>query len=169
MIDMIKIVGAAGKINTIKKFLEVTGRVFNKYKIEAQFFDAEMIYGKKHLISAFNHAKRAMEQNTNTSNSLSMELLLYASGERQLKIAIPKMGIKKDKSNIAIVFLTDVNDNIINEILDELSLKRDDKILEGDIITLKKFGLKNKEIETVTKDKYLDLILEKVSLVDIIK
>ncbi|GAG37349.1 unnamed protein product, partial [marine sediment metagenome] len=105
-----------------------------------------------------------------TTNSLGMEILLYASGERQLKLAIPKMGIKKGKGNIAFVFTNGkISDKLVNEILKHLTLKRDDKVLDGDRNTLKKFGLKETEIETVKKAKYGNLILEKVAMVDIIK
>ena len=99
-----------------------------------------------------------------------MEILLYASGERQLKLAIPKIGIKKDHADIAFIFIGNkISDKLIGELLQELSLKRDDKVLEGNINTLKKFGLKEREIKTVSKDKYESLILEKIALVDIIK
>jgi tRNA threonylcarbamoyladenosine modification (KEOPS) complex Cgi121 subunit len=100
-----------------------------------------------------------------------MEILLYSSGERQLKLAIPKMGVKKGKTNIAFVFLNDdkIFDDIIKEFLKKLSLVRKDIVLEGNENTLKLFGIDKKEIETVSKEKYGNLILEKVALVDLIK
>jgi hypothetical protein len=42
-------------------------------------FDANVIFGEKHLISAVEHAVRAIDRKTNTTNSLEMEILLYAS------------------------------------------------------------------------------------------
>ena len=99
-----------------------------------------------------------------------MEILLYVSGERQLKLAIPKIGIKKGKIDIAFIFIgKKIPNKLINDLLQKLLLKRDDKILQGDINTLKKFGLTELEIKTISKDKYGDLILEKIALVDIIK
>jgi hypothetical protein len=58
---------------------------------------------------------------------------------------------------------------MINKLLKQLSLDRDDTVLEGNIDTLKKFGIGENEINTVAKAKYGDLILEKVAMVDIIK
>jgi len=167
---MYKIIGAKGKISNIDKFLEKINSFCEKKSIVIQVFNAEMIFADKHIISAYEHAKRAFEQKTNTTNTLAMEILLYASGERQLKLAIPKIGVKKGQADIAIIFIGDkITDKLIDELMQELSIKRDDKVLEGDINTLKKFGLKESEIKTVSKDKYGGLILEKIALVDIIK
>jgi len=167
---MIMIVGARGNIQDVDSFLKQVLGFAQKHDVVIQVFNAEMIYGKNHLESATEHAVRARDQSTNTTNSLGMEILLYASGERQLKLAIPKMGVKKGKGNIAFVFTNGkISDKLVNEILKHLTLKRDDKVLDGDRNTLKKFGLKETEIETVKKAKYGNLILEKVAMVDIIK
>ena len=167
---MIKIIGAYGNISSVDNFLNQI-EIFAKSKnIVIQAFDADMIYGKNHLISAVEHAARAMDQSTNTTNSFGMEILLYASGERQLKLAIPKMGVKKGKGFIAFLF-TDgkISDQLVDEFFKQLDLERDDKVLEGNEDTLKKFGISENEINTVKKAKYGDLILEKVAMVDIIK
>ena len=167
---MLKIIGAKGDIQNVDIFLQEIGSFAKNNNIVIQAFDADVIYGKNHLISAVEHAIRAMDRKTNTTNSLEMEVLLYASGERQLKIAIPKMGVRKGKVNVAIVFAEEkISDESIDELLERLSLIRDDKVIEGDIDTLKKFGISENEIKTVTKAKYGDLILEKVAMVDIIK
>ena len=167
---MIEIVGAKGNIQDIDNFLKKISKLSKEYNIVIQVFNADMIYGKNHLISSVEHAVRAIKQKTNTTNSIEMEILLYASGERQLKLAIPKMGVKKGEGNIAFVFKNNnISDKIVNEILKKLELERDDKLLEGDINTLKKFGITKKEIETVKPDKYGYLILERIAMVDIIK
>jgi KEOPS complex subunit Cgi121 len=167
---MLKIIGAKGKVQSVDDFLKEIDKIANDNGIIIQALNADVIYGKNHLISAFEHAKRAMDRKTNTTNSLAMEILLYTSGERQLKIAIPKMGVKKGKTNIAFVIIHDkISEKMINKLLKQLSLDRDDTVLEGNIDTLKKFGIGENEINTVAKAKYGDLILEKVAMVDIIK
>lgn len=169
---MIKIIGAKGIIKDINTFLKEIQIFEKKYKILIQVFNADLVYGKKHIISAFNHAKRAFERKSNTTNSLQMETLLYASGERQLKHAIPKMGIKKGKVNIVFIFISKrkvMSDKIINDIMSILNLGKDNKVLEGDENTLKNFGLSEMEIKTIMKDKYGDLILERVAIIDVIK
>src|SRR4030066_37882 len=52
---------------------------------------SDMVFGLDHIRSALYHAKRAMDQGRNASNTLVMETLLYASGERQLQSAIRKL------------------------------------------------------------------------------
>jgi len=173
---MIKIIGAKGNIQNIDSFLKQVIRFAQKHQVIMQVFDANMIFGKAHLISSVEHATRAMERKTNTTNSLDKEILLYASGERQIKLAIPKMGIKKGNGNVAFVLFKDVkagdgelSDHLVYKVLESFSLVRDDSVLEGDIDTLRKFGFKENEIKTVSKAKYGPLILERVAVVDIIK
>ena len=173
---MNKIIGARGNIQDTDSFLKQVISFVKKHHVIIQVFDADMIFGKAHLISSVKHAIRAMEIKTNTTNSLDKEILLYASGERQIKLSISKMGIKKGNGNIAFVFVNDVkagdselSDHLVDEVLDSFSLVRDDSVLEGDIDTLRAFGINENEIKTVAKAKYGHLILEKVAVVDIIK
>ena len=167
---MLKIIGAKGNIVNVDKFLEEINSFSDKHKILIQALNAEMIYGEKHLVSAYEHAVRAIDEGRNTTNSIAMELLLYASGERQLKLGIPKMGVKKGKSTIAFAFIgKKITEDLISEFLKSLTLLKEDKVLQGDINTLKKFGISDNEIKTVKEDKYQDLILEKIAMVDIIK
>ena len=169
---MIKIVGAKGNIKDTDVFLKQVMDFSQDHGFVVQVFDADVIFGKKHLVSAFEHAARAFERKKNSTNSLAMEILLYASGERQLKLAIPKVGVQNGKCNIAFVFVKDtktLDDSSIQILLKKLSLVRDDTVLEGDADTLRRFGLDERQIKTVTKAKYGDLILEKVAMVDIIK
>ena len=170
---MIKVVGAKGKIKDVDDFLEKISIFAKKNNLIIQSFDANLIFGKNHIISAVEHAERAMDRKTNTTNSLEKEILLYASGERQLKLAIPKIGVKKGNSKIAIVIIDNkkeiISNKMVEDLLKLLSFIRDNKILEGDENTLIRFGIKQNEIKTVNKEKYCDLILEKVAMVDIIK
>jgi KEOPS complex subunit Cgi121 len=168
---MIKIFGSKGKISDVDIFLKKISDFSKKNNVIIQSFNADLIFGKNHLISSVKHAKRAFEDKTNTCNSIEMEILLYASGKRQLKHAIPKMGVKKGNSSVVFVILDErkKDDDLIKNLLETTEFKRDDKVIQGDINTLKKFGFKNNEIKTVSKDKYGDLILEKVAMVDIIK
>ena len=170
---MIKVIGAKGTIKDVDDFLEKISSFAKKNNLIIQTFDADFVFGKNHILSAVEHAFRAISRKTNTTNSLEKEILLYASGERQLKLAIPKIGVKKGNVKIAIVILKNKKKIISNKIVDDLLklfyLTRDDKVLEGDENTLKRFGIKEKELKTVNKAKCSDLILEKVAMVDIIK
>ena len=170
--NMIKIIGAKGLISNVDDFLMKISKFAKDNKITIQAFNADVIYDKNHLISAFEHAKRAMDRKTNTTNSLEMEILLYSSGERQLKLAIPKMGIKKNTKKIAFILISKkdyISNYLIQKLLNHLSLRRCDDVLNIDGKNIKKFGINEKEIKTVSTDNYEKLIIEKVALVDIIK
>ena len=176
---MIRILGATGQIQNVEDFVEKVLMFSQRYNVVVQVLDAEVVYGEKHLLSAGEHAIRAMKQKRNSTNSLAMEILLYASGERQIKLGIQKMGVKKGASVVAFVMIdklrdiSEANGNISNEevetFLKTLKFRRDDKVLEGDIDTLQRFGITEQEINTVTSEKHGHLILEKVAMVDVIK
>ena len=173
---MIEIVGAQGNISNVENMLETFQEFCASHNLAGQMFNAEMIYGKNHLLSSILHAQRAMNGHTNTTNSLSMEILLYASGERQLKHAIPKMGIQTGQTSVVLVF-TDgdyskenyLDTTFIDDLLQRLDFTRNDAVIDGTEETLRLFNITKKERQTVVKDKYEDLILEKVAMVDIIK
>jgi tRNA threonylcarbamoyladenosine modification (KEOPS) complex Cgi121 subunit len=48
-----------------------------------QFFDAKHVASPQHLYFAALNALNAFEKNTNISNNLAVEALLYASAQRQ--------------------------------------------------------------------------------------
>ena len=172
---MYTIFGAKGLINNVEKFLDELNEYSNKNNIEIQVFNADLIYGKNHLISSYNHASRTWKRKKNTTNSFKMELLLYASGERQLKLAIPKMGIKNGQNNIAFILIdksnsnTNSNDYLVDDLLKCLSLKRHDEVLNGSFKTLINFGLNKNELKKIPVKDYEKIIMEKVAVVDIIK
>lgn len=170
---MIKVIGAKGKIIDVDDFLEKISIFSKKNNVIIQTFDADLVFGKNHIFSAVDHALRAIERKTNTTNSLEKEILLYASGERQIKLAIQKIGVKLKNEKMVFVFVNnkkkEISNIILKDFLDMLCLVRNDNVIEGDEKTLIRFGIKENEIKTVMNNKYADLILEKVALVDIIK
>jgi KEOPS complex subunit Cgi121 len=173
---MITVFGAQGTIPDVDVFLSKLLTFSNNNDVVIQVFDAQVIYGDDHLISATQHAQRAFQEKTNATNSLLLEIILYAAGERQIHKAIKKVGVKKGKQLIAFVLVDDQKkqgkksyDLVIDNFLRLVHLIRNDKVLEGDKDTLKRFGIKDEEIRTVPESKYCDLILEKIAMVDVIK
>ena len=169
---MIKIIGAQGKVDDVDKFLRKIRQFADENKIIIQIFNADLIYGKNHLVSAVEHAVRAIKTNTNATNSLEMEIMLYASGERQIKLAIPKMGVIMGNSKVAFVIFKDksqIHNSTIDNLIKLIAFRRDDSVLEGNKDTIINFGITKEEIGTVSELKYGDLILEKVAMVDVIK
>ena len=173
---MCKVIGVRVKDNKLdmKGILNKVQYLSKEKNITIQLFDARYIYGSDHLISAFEHAKRAFDQGRAHSDTLAMEILLYAAGEYQIKNALEKVGVNEDTSGLAIIIAGESKDQNVGEILKEISLSGpeillDDEVLIGDNNTLEQFGITKKELAAVPEDKWLDLVLEKVAMVDIKK
>ena len=174
---MFKVYGAriGSKKIDLDAMIKYSQNISNKETIIFQLFDADYIYGIDHLKTAFDHAKRAYSQNRQTARTLGMETLLYASGEYQIKNAIEKVGLKENSDKLGILLYardnsTDNNlDKNFDNFMKEFELTRDDNVLDGDVNTLESFGISKEELSAVPKSKWLELILEKVALVDIIK
>jgi KEOPS complex subunit Cgi121 len=134
--------------------------------IEILLMDADVILGKIHIESALEHASRAFERGTNVASTRMLEVMLYASGERQLSSAIGKMGIMAATTRVAVV---NSGRSKQAEVFESLAIERDDRVLEPDISKLAAFGIAMEEIESVGKEKACDLMLEKVARVDLMK
>lgn len=143
------------KINEIDDFL---GKIRRKMSPTiVQFFDADYIAGKPHLYFAVLNALKAFEQGRNISEKLEVEILLYASGKRQIDRAIEMIGIKPKTSKIALLILASnvkaareaekkaeknipgIRDNSV------LEIKGEEKVRD----LMKTFGVTNLELETV--------------------
>jgi len=147
---------------------------------EVQFFDAELIAGWEHLYFAALNGLKAFENRLNISNSLEVEILLYASAQRQIKKAVELLGIKSSSSNIAAVVLAETElkaEEILETLSQILDAKRDDSVLE---LTEEKFdgikklfGISESELnaklerEGMERKALTDLVIEHVALLAI--
>jgi len=174
---MITILNTYGTIANVESFMQQLLLFSKEEQCVIQAFDAQLIYGEDHLISATMHAKRAFQQGTNATNSLALEILLYAAGERQIQKAINKIGVKQGRQQI-VFLLTDFTDRkrkkgsekpLLHRLLTRFQLTRGEQTPKGNRETLKCFGITDKELSTLPEEKYGDLILERVAMVDVIK
>jgi len=144
---------------------------------EVQFFDAELIAGWEHLYFAVLNALKAFENRLNISNSLAVEILLYASAQRQIKKAVELLGIKPDSLNVAVLVLADTElkaNKTLKAILHLMPGKNDDSVLEltnEKIDGIKKlFGISEPELNAklerkgMEKKALTDLVIEHVAL-----
>lgn len=162
----LQILGAKGKISSVDDVLDKLKLFCKENGCEAQLFDSEMVFGEAHLRSAYEHAVRAFDEGMNSAKSLATEVLLYASGERQISVAIEKMGIKDGKDEVCVVMIGEADPN---DLLGYLGLEREDSLLEGDVENLKAFGISEEEMVTVPENEVFDLVLERVAMVDLLK
>jgi len=118
-------------VKDVKGFLEAVqgaGR-----GVCVQFFDARLIAGWEHLFFAALNALKAFERGMNVSNSLAMEILLFASAQRQIKRAVELLGVKPETSATAVLVMAETPQEV-TEILKTVSRlvpgERDDSVLE---------------------------------------
>ncbi len=118
-------------IKDVKGFFEDVQRAGKGVCV--QFFDAELIAGREHLFFAALNALKAFESKVNVSNSLALEILLFASAQGQIKKAIELLGVKPETSAAAVLVMAETPQKV-TEILKTVSGlvpgERDDSVLE---------------------------------------
>jgi tRNA threonylcarbamoyladenosine modification (KEOPS) complex Cgi121 subunit len=163
------------QIEDVNAFLEH----FRTEKMEAsvQFFDAKHVAGPQHLYFAALNALNAFEKNTNISNNLTVEALLYASAQRQIKKAVKTLGIKQGSSEVAALIITEnrhKKSDYLRLVTKTVPGERDDSTLEltdKKIVDIKKlFGISDLEFEAklekegLEKEALTDLVIERMAL-----
>jgi KEOPS complex subunit Cgi121 len=168
--ENIQIIGCRGSIESKDRFIgKVQGFVAKpsvKNTAVLQCVNADLVCGKEHLLSAYEHARRAFERGENISSSLAMEILLYAAGEVQISSALAKIGLSDGSENVACIIDPEIE---IGSLMAHLDLTRDDDVLECTEEKLLRFGITKESISAAGSDKMADLVLEKVSMVDVRK
>ncbi len=153
-----------GRVKAIEPSL-LLGRLQSLKRGRALALDAGMVCGREHLESAVEHALRAFDRGTNSANDIMMETMLYASGERQISKAREKMGVKETSVEVALILFGAQR----QEVLLVSGLVEDDSVLECTEDKLRRFGIGPRELEAAPPGMAMDLVLERVAFVDILK
>ena len=145
--------------------------------VSVQFLDAKHVAGPQHLYFAALNALNAFEKNTNISNNLAVEALLYASAQRQIKKAVKMLGIKQDSSEVATLIITEnrhKKSDCLSLVTKTVPGERDDSILEltdEKIDNIKNlFKISELEFEAklekkgLEKEALADLVIERMAL-----
>lgn len=145
-----------------------------------QVLDAKLIAGEKHLLFATLNALNAFEQGQNISESLEVEVLLYASGQRQIRKAIELLGLKQDTSEIAVAFIVANKEDVQGieaKIATIVPGKREDTVFrfqEGKAERLiEAFDITDEELEVASENRenlwesLVAIIIEKSALLAI--
>ncbi|HSV41824.1 MAG TPA: KEOPS complex subunit Cgi121 [Methanomassiliicoccales archaeon] len=159
----VSMIGARGPVTDpvglLRRLLDLLpGRVL--------LLDADMVCGKEHIDAAVAHARRAFQYGSNDSEDMAMEVMLYASGERQLAKARSKMGVKEGEARVAIVLL---DGELPPGVCERLGLVRDDDVLAFSRQKAERLGVASMELDLVPDDLAIGLVLERVAFVDVLK
>jgi len=126
-------------------------------EVDVQFFDGERIAGKEHLEIAAINALHAFKAGTNIARSRAMETLLYASAQRQIDVAISRLGVTRDSKIVGVVAFSDTRDcveAIEHRIAESAGTKMDETLLDEwseskltEIVEL--YGIEAVELEAI--------------------
>lgn len=144
--------------------------------VSVQFFNANLVASWEHLYFAVLDALMAFNTKRNISKSLAVEIMLYASTQRQIKKAIGLIGVKCGCSDLAVVVVgkrrKDAESAVKsiskyfcrepNEVVLALSPAKRQIIREA-------FGITENELNAVTKQNdsdraLVDLVAERMAL-----
>jgi len=132
-----------------------------------QALDADKVVSETHLIFAAEKAMAAFSQGRNIAKDPGLEILRYASGERQINGALD-MGVADSTERIALI-LTAFGKSCSLPDDSELSeiVAQDGKGCAFQPEAVKKtFCISPEEIDAVGEARIPDLVLERVALVD---
>ncbi|MEK6988058.1 MAG: KEOPS complex subunit Cgi121 [Candidatus Thermoplasmatota archaeon] len=160
------VAGARARVTDPEAVLRATRSWASEHGSEVCLADARIVFGRDHLESAALHAERARDSNTMATRSLAMETLLYAAGERQVTEAIRVAGLRPDTQAVGIVLFGRAS---VDDLLQEMGWSREDELLSEEGKSLEAFGISRLQAASLSKERSLDLVLEKVALVDLEK
>ena len=174
-----KIIAGTVRIVAVNEFLAVLSEIAQEYVVTIQALDALLIAGEEHLKSAVEKAIRAVAKNQSITSDLGLEILLYASGRRQIGRALA-MGVTEGDKKVAVVIVDaegrrdleaiaeDVKraTGLVEMPLQELEIDHNDDRKEH----LKRFfAITEAELNAVGEKKLKLLVLERVALLDVLK
>ena len=158
------------QVRDIAGFLSWLRDLSHRNIVSVVCFNADLMAGKQHVISAMLHALRAMRNGTCISSSFEIEALLYASGSRQCQDAV-KFGVHEGL-NRCYLCVYPVNRRVWSELSQEMTCSSEDweQMTDEKIKALVPlFGITKEEIDVTGRTRIKDLVLERVALLDVNK
>lgn len=146
-------------LSDVNKISEKTGSVI-------VLFDALKTAGTEHIESAANHALRSFKNGKAVARTLPMEILVYASGQRQCSAA-SKFGLHKGENFVYVLILNGDEAAAQSEILK--IIEKSDEISADAEVLKKEFCITDEELSVVGIDRIKEIVLERVALIDVWK
>ena len=162
------------EIEDAEGFLKATRR--EQQGTAVQFFNAEFVATWQHLYFAVLNALTAFRNKSNISKNIAVEVMLYASAQRQIRKAIALVGVKRGSADVAVVIIGD-NAHAVKTALAAVS-KRIGAEPDETVLVLstdkvqsirKAFDISEREVETVMKagdaeQALVNLVIERGAL-----
>ncbi len=144
-----------------------------------QFFNGNLVATWEHLYFAALNALNAFASQKNISRNITIEMMLYASTQRQIIKAIEFMGVKNGVGNVAIAAIDNNKHRLetsVEAIKDYFGKQPDDRVLDLSPSKInrvsKAFRVTDTEIETIAgksslEQTLVELIIERMALLSI--
>lgn len=159
---------ATARIDDTASFVEVLRGISERTGCRIVCLDADCIAGARHAEAAVRHAMRAVNRGDAISNTLEMEVLLYAGGTRQCSQAA-RFGVHRGLNRLYICLVPPSGEavaalsHVMNfedtgwETLDEEKVRRLSSL----------FSITPEEVQAVGLERFRDLVVERVALLDV--
>ena len=150
-------------VSAVKETIAQINDAADKADSTVVLFDADKIAGFAHIESAVAHAKRSFAEGKQIARSLSMEILVYASGQRQCSLA-SKFGLHDGENKVYVLILDGDEEKaaaLVREIVSECEpFAPNEERLKAE------FGITDAEMEAAGENRIEELVIERVALVD---
>ena len=154
--------------------------MFSKYAPNStiQIMDGEKVLGYDHVLFAVINAMHAYDEKRMICENLALEILVYASVQRQIKNSVEILGIKEDTRQLVLVAISEVDkelDKLKESIILTQGLRVDDSFLNSwnpeKLDSLKRtFKISDAEVESIrigsssNREILEKLVIEKMAL-----
>ncbi len=141
-----------------------------------QMLNAELVATWQHLYFAIINALTAFYTENNISKNIAVEMILYASAQRQIRKAIELMGVRCNTANVAVVITSENQDAVVSALTSvskHIGSKPDETVLdlsESKILEIRSaFKISENELKTIEKSGEIeqglvDLVCEQMAL-----
>ena len=160
------------KIQDRTAFLKELRDIARQYTTHIICFNADMLAGRAHAQFSVEHAVRAFQERAAISNTIEMESLLYAAGSRQCNIA-SSFGVHSGLNHLYVCCYPAPGKEVweclahlfqftggIKDVLDGEKRER----------LMQLFDIPSEEVEaTGNEDSIVDLVLERVTLLNVLR
>jgi KEOPS complex subunit Cgi121 len=156
------------KVEEIARFLNRIREIADECGTKIILFDADRVAGMEHVKTALSHAWRSWNSGEPVANTLEMEALLYAAGTRQCLVATT-FGVRlgENRTYVAVCPPAPGVQDLLTALMtfveeDWEGIDADKQARLADL-----FGITPEEVAVVGEERFRELVLERVSLLEV--
>lgn len=149
-------------------FLREIRTIADEFETHIILFDADRLAGRDHVEAALRHARRSWAGGDPIANSLEMEALLYAAGTRQCQVA-SSFGIHPGENRSYLVVCPPAP-GVRDRLADLVRFVDEDWEEIGPAkraLLAKLFSITPEEVGVVGEERFGELVVERVALLDV--